>query len=150
MALKILSDQTNVRLNPPLIRPLPSWSDIWSEHPQTGVIIHKRARTESGTQYYWSENTPFALDLGLIRGHFRRAHQPELRQWLLFWHNHPQINNLLKNHKETKQDCFAPYLFNEIASFFKRWFDFLMVDNALFGISRINPLLSISRRQKGL
>ena len=38
IALKIVSDQTNVRLNPPLIIPLPSWSDLWSYHPQTEVI----------------------------------------------------------------------------------------------------------------
>ena len=33
----MVSDQTNVRLNPPLIRPFPSWSDFWSDHPQTKV-----------------------------------------------------------------------------------------------------------------
>ena len=31
------SDQINVRLNPPLIRPFPSWSDLRSYHPQTEV-----------------------------------------------------------------------------------------------------------------
>ena len=35
--LEMVSDQTNVRLNPPLIRPFPSWSDFWSYHPQTKV-----------------------------------------------------------------------------------------------------------------
>ena len=36
--LEMVSDQTNVRLNLPLIRPFPSWSDFWSYHPQTKVI----------------------------------------------------------------------------------------------------------------
>ena len=44
--LEMVSDQTNVRLNPPLIIPFPSWSDflpspdqsdLWSYHPQTEV-----------------------------------------------------------------------------------------------------------------
>ena len=34
---EMVSDQTNVRLNPPLIRPFPSWSDLWPYHPQTEV-----------------------------------------------------------------------------------------------------------------
>ena len=33
----MVSDQTNVRLNPPLIRPFPSWSDFLSYHPQIKV-----------------------------------------------------------------------------------------------------------------
>ena len=33
----MVSDQTNVRLNPPLIRPFPSSSDFWSYQPQTKV-----------------------------------------------------------------------------------------------------------------
>ena len=36
--LELVSDQTNVRLNPPLIRPFPSWCDLWSYDPQTEVI----------------------------------------------------------------------------------------------------------------
>ena len=35
--LELVSDQTNVRLNPPLIGPFPSWIDFWSYHPQTKV-----------------------------------------------------------------------------------------------------------------
>ena len=35
--LEMVSDQTNVRLNPPLIRPFPSWSNFWSYNPQTKV-----------------------------------------------------------------------------------------------------------------
>ena len=33
--LEMVSDQINVRLNAPLIRPFPSWSDLWLSHPQT-------------------------------------------------------------------------------------------------------------------
>ena len=35
--LEMVSDQTNMRLNPPVIRPFPSWSNLWSYHPQTEV-----------------------------------------------------------------------------------------------------------------
>ena len=35
--LEMVSDQTNVHLNPTLIRPFPSRSDFWSYHPQTKV-----------------------------------------------------------------------------------------------------------------
>ena len=38
---------TNVRLNPPLIRPLPFWSDLLSYHPQTEVTSdHTIPRTK--------------------------------------------------------------------------------------------------------
>ena len=67
-----------MRLNPPLIRPFPSWNDFWSYHPQTEVtsdhtiprpkwtlIIPSPDRSDLGSYYCAFEPNPRPCNFGL-------------------------------------------------------------------------------------
>ena len=69
----MVSDQTIVRLNPPLIRPFPSWSDLWSHHLQTEVASDHTI-APNPVILVWEHAV--CVGLGVIRGQLRMAPQP--------------------------------------------------------------------------
>ena len=67
IALKIFSDQTNVRLNPPLIRP--TQTEVTSDH-----TIVRSNQIPDPVILVWEHTV--CVGLGLIRGHVRMEPQP--------------------------------------------------------------------------